>query len=129
MIATPTALKMPTTVTEADIQAAGYVLGQVLRFNADALPFAALTEGWSVRLMLDQLAPPRPIAIGQGDAANRIEAATEDAVRLVGGEQALRLLASELVARLLAKPEALSAIGDELSDLDDVRNGIGIGQQ
>lgn len=55
---TTTALILPTTVTQADIQAAAYTLGQCLRFNADTLPFRELNEGWNVRLLLDQLAAP-----------------------------------------------------------------------
>lgn len=121
-------LTMPPAVTAADIAAARQVLAQVLRCNPD-LPRPIVTEAGTAMVLLNELAPPLPIAIRQGDAANPIEAAIEDAARLVGDTQALRLLATELVARLLAKPEALSAIGGELSDLDDVRNGTGIGQQ
>lgn len=120
-------LTMPPAVTAADIAAARQVLAQVLRCNPD-LPRSIVTEAGTAMVLLNELAAPVPIAIEQGDATNPIEAAMEDAaIRLVGDTQALRLLATELVARLLAKPEALSAIGGELSDLDDVRNGIGIG--
>ena len=60
---TPITMIQPTSVTADDVRRAAYVLGQVLAANADSLPFAALTEGWSVRLMLDQLAPPVPFSV------------------------------------------------------------------
>lgn len=70
MTTTPTLIQ-PASVTADDVRQAAYVLGQVLAANADSLPFSALTEGWSVRLLLDQLAPP--VAIPPAPRVEKID--------------------------------------------------------